>query len=207
MEGNRKDLSKTKGIAEKAGKWLFNKRGVIPLAIFAYPLLFTRGIKSGHRIDILAGFLLLLSGEAIRLWSVGYIGSLSRSRHGTLKALVSGGPYRMARNPIYVGNGLQWVGIGFLGGVRWYVPVIGVFFILVYALIVRWEEMLLEDKFGEDYRKYAAEVPRWFPRRWAGGRSGEKWDGAEAFRSEKNTFRSLTVIVGVLMVKYLIFHL
>lgn len=196
-------MARANGVSTKIGGWLFSKRGLLPLVIFAYPIAFTRGLERGQFVDIIAGFALLFAGEAIRLWSVGFIGSLSRSKHGTVKELVAVGPYGMVRNPIYVGNGLQWVGIGFLGGVRWYVPVIGAFFIVIYGLIVRWEEALLEEKFGAGYREYAAEVPRWFPRHWVRHNAGANWELTKALASEKSTFRSLGAIVALIIVKYI----
>jgi hypothetical protein len=32
-----------------------------------------------------------------------------------------------------------------------------------YHAIVRWEERLLEERLGDNYREYAARVPRWIP--------------------------------------------
>ena len=33
----------------------------------------------------------------------------------------------------------------------------------IYSLVVRYEEGHLLEKYGEAYRKYMSEIPRWFP--------------------------------------------
>ena len=39
-----------------------------------------------------------------------------------------------------------------------------VFFLLNTIYLIRVEEPALERRFGEDYRRYKANVPRWIPR-------------------------------------------
>ena len=46
----------------------------------------------------------------------------------------------------------------------WLAPIIVLLLGLEYHAIVRWEERLLEARLGDDYRAYAARVPRWIPR-------------------------------------------
>jgi protein-S-isoprenylcysteine O-methyltransferase Ste14 len=76
-------------------------------------------------------------------------------------ALVIEGPYRFTRNPMYLGLLLLYLGItcwfGFVGPLLLapvLVWVIGVW------VIVR-EERYLERKFGNEYRRYQAQVRRW----------------------------------------------
>ena len=75
--------------------------------------------------------------------------------------LVSGGVYRITRNPMYVGFGfflLAWaVAINALSGLA-LLP----FFILYmnrYQIVP--EERMLENLFGDEYRAYKARVRRW----------------------------------------------
>jgi len=69
--------------------------------------------------------------------------------------------YRLSRNPMYAGGYcLDGLGPGLCepGGVA------GLAVICTgLATTVRWEERRLLERFGDDYRAYLAEVPRWVP--------------------------------------------
>ena len=67
------------------------------------------------------------------------------------------------RNPLYLGNIALWAGFALTARLVWLVPAIIVLLGLEYHAIVRWEERLLEARLDEDYRDYAARVPRWIP--------------------------------------------
>jgi protein-S-isoprenylcysteine O-methyltransferase Ste14 len=80
--------------------------------------------------------------------------------------LMTGGPYALSRNPMYIGELALWLGLAILFGS----PVVLAGFVLWAALMRRLavrEEVLLEAAFGDRYRQYKARVPRWFglPRR------------------------------------------
>jgi protein-S-isoprenylcysteine O-methyltransferase Ste14 len=76
-------------------------------------------------------------------------------------AVVSNGPFRFTRNPLYVAATGLYVGISLLVDALW--PLL----LLVPALVVlRWgviarEERYLEAKFGEPYLAYRSRVRRW----------------------------------------------
>jgi protein-S-isoprenylcysteine O-methyltransferase Ste14 len=75
--------------------------------------------------------------------------------------LVTDGPWRYTRNPLYLSLTLVQLGIGIAANSIWIVVlVIPVLFIIRYAVIAR-EERYLEAKFGEPYRRYKASVRRW----------------------------------------------
>ena len=78
--------------------------------------------------------------------------------------LVVLGPYRYMRNPMIRGVVRMLMAESLLLG-SW--PIAGwmlVFFLLNAIYLIRVEEPALEQRFGEDYRLYKANVPRWIPR-------------------------------------------
>jgi protein-S-isoprenylcysteine O-methyltransferase Ste14 len=76
-------------------------------------------------------------------------------------AIVTGGPFRLSRNPLYVSIMSLFVGLSLLLGTWWGVVVlIPVFLILHYGVVLR-EEAYLERKFGDAYRSYKSAVRRY----------------------------------------------
>ena len=76
-------------------------------------------------------------------------------------AVVTTGPYRFSRNPMYVGITLLYVGVAIWVNTVWpllFLPVILI--VMHYGVIVR-EEAYLERTFGEEYRQYRQRVRRW----------------------------------------------
>ena len=74
--------------------------------------------------------------------------------------LMTGGPYAISRNPMYVGELALWLGSAILYGS---IPVLIGFAVLgaIVARLAPREERALEAKFGDVYRQYKARVPRW----------------------------------------------
>ena len=79
----------------------------------------------------------------------------------TATALVSGGPFRVSRNPMYLGLLLVLVGWAVLLGAPWSLagPVAFVLYIQRFQIIP--EERVLAIKFGVVYAQYCARVRRW----------------------------------------------
>ncbi len=76
-------------------------------------------------------------------------------------ALVTRGPFRFSRNPIYVGFLLIYAGGGLLLNSLWIVLLAAAVVAgLTQAIIVR-DEHLLEKRIGDEYRTYRAKVRRW----------------------------------------------
>jgi protein-S-isoprenylcysteine O-methyltransferase Ste14 len=76
-------------------------------------------------------------------------------------AIVTAGPYRFTRNPMYLALCLLNLGIGLL--LCDLIPVLltlALFLVLHYGVILR-EERYLEKKFGPAYTSYKARVRRW----------------------------------------------
>jgi protein-S-isoprenylcysteine O-methyltransferase Ste14 len=75
--------------------------------------------------------------------------------------LATDGVYARLRNPMYVGLILLTGGIGIALASDWtLVLLVAAAFILHHGVVLR-EERYLEAKFGEEYRRYRARVPRW----------------------------------------------
>ncbi len=76
-------------------------------------------------------------------------------------ALVSRGPYRFSRNPIYLSMSLLHAGIAITADNIWMLGLLApVLLIVNYGVIVR-EEAYLERAFGDEYRAYKTRARRW----------------------------------------------
>ena len=76
-------------------------------------------------------------------------------------ALVTEGPFRYSRNPIYVALTLLYLGVALLVNALWILLlVVPVWVVIRYGVIAR-EEAYLTRKFGDVYHQYTAQVRRW----------------------------------------------
>jgi len=146
------------------GGWLFRHRTSLPLPIIvALVLIPPQRISRSFLLDA-AGAALVALGEAMRLWAVRHIGVIWRTRSHRLGPLVMSGPFAHVRNPLYIGNVALWVGFTLAAHLPFLAPIVAAVLAIEYHAIVRWEEGLLESRRGDEYRAYAARVPRWIPR-------------------------------------------
>jgi protein-S-isoprenylcysteine O-methyltransferase Ste14 len=75
--------------------------------------------------------------------------------------LVTTGIYTRLRNPMYVGLLLLVLGIGTALASDWTLLMFVLTALILHYGVVLREERYLEAKFGEDYRRYKAQVLRW----------------------------------------------
>ena len=109
------------------------------------------------------GIALCLTGIAVGFW-----GSATMHRAGTnvrpdlpAKALVTGGPFRFSRNPLYLSLTTLYLGIAFFCEAMWPLIMLVPVLAFVHWRIVLREERYLESKFGDAYRRYKTRVRRW----------------------------------------------
>ncbi|MCH7817451.1 MAG: isoprenylcysteine carboxylmethyltransferase family protein [Proteobacteria bacterium] len=76
-------------------------------------------------------------------------------------AIITQGPYRFSRNPIYLATLLLQVGIGIWVNILWFLGLGIVSALLLWRGVVSREERYLERKFGEEYLSYKGRVRRW----------------------------------------------
>ncbi len=85
-------------------------------------------------------------------------------------ALVTDGPFRLMRNPIYLGFGLLQLGIGIAIGRAPVALSAPATILFIDAAVIPREEDRLVESFGSAYREYCDRVPRWpWLRRGGGG--------------------------------------
>jgi protein-S-isoprenylcysteine O-methyltransferase Ste14 len=117
-------------------------------------------------ISIIIGFTVAITGELIRLWSVSFAGSETRTTSGVGGTyLVTQGPYSIVRNPLYIGNIFIYTGIGIMSYALFpYLQIFGLlFFTFQYYCIILAEEDFLSNKFLEIFSQYKKSVNRFIP--------------------------------------------
>jgi protein-S-isoprenylcysteine O-methyltransferase Ste14 len=87
--------------------------------------------------------------------------TLNPMRIENASALVTGGIYRITRNPMYLGLTLALSAWAFFLGCLWTLagPVIFIGYITAFQIVP--EERALAAKFGDSYRDYCRRVRRW----------------------------------------------
>lgn len=179
--------------AEKIGESFFKYRDYTPVPLIILVLIFAKA----SLVTATLGTLLIVFGELIRIYSVSFIGSISRTRKNrTGGNLIKEGPFSFVRNPLYVGNFFMSFGVSVFAGD----PVIMILTVLLFAIqyyfIVKYEESLLRETFGEEYAEYCKEVPPWIPKKLI------DWDELIAPGSLKKAIKSetKTLMAAVAMV-------
>lgn len=114
---------------------------------------------AGH----IAGRALGIAGILLLIWAV-----VTLRRHGTTvlpdrpaSVLVTDGPFRFRRNPIYIADILILLGLAELTQNIWLVILCAPFAVLITGLAIIPEERHLEARFGDAYRDYKARTRRW----------------------------------------------
>lgn len=158
------------------GNFLFRHRnalfpGVLVALFIAFRPQYPRGSERLDNLLDVAGILVALAGQALRIAVIGYVYIIRGGKAQRVYAedLVTGGFFAHSRNPLYLGNLMVLFGLFIIYNNAW-VYVLGAgFFGLGYVAIVAAEEAYLRGKFGAAYAAYVRDVPRWCPR-WSGMR-------------------------------------
>ena len=142
---------------------------VIPLGALALAVLLEWLLPLGYLprplapASVVIGLLLLLGFVGTGVW-----GALEFRRARTnidprrpALVLVESGPYRVTRNPMYLGFLLLFAGIGLLASLDWSLPLLPFVWFALDRLVVRREEAYLSAKFGAPYNAFRARTRRW----------------------------------------------
>ncbi len=157
----------------RSGDFFFRWRSYLPLLLLP---VFILGVVDAGRRPAASGpwvrawpwacLVVSLAGLALRALTIGS-GPAGTSERSTVdpraSVLMTDGPYSLVRHPLYLGNTLVALGLALVPG-AWYVPVIVVLASLLYhERIAAREERFLEERFGDEFRRWADAVPAMVP--------------------------------------------
>lgn len=136
------------------------------------PLLFVAGFATAFALrdgptqipgGVVAGAILAAASLALAGWGVR---EMHRAKthvdpYQPTTAIVSTGPYRYSRNPLYVAMTLAYVSASLWTGTPEALVALPIVLVALHFGVIRREERYLEAKFGELYRDYKTRVRRW----------------------------------------------
>jgi protein-S-isoprenylcysteine O-methyltransferase Ste14 len=111
-----------------------------------------------------AGVGVLIGAGTLLIWTFRSLGSnltdtvVTRQQH----TLVTEGPYRWIRHPLYLCAALLTVAMSLVAA-NWFLAVTGVFAVGLLVIRTRIEEEHLIARFGDDYRSYMQRTGRFLP--------------------------------------------
>ena len=183
---------------------IFEIRSYTPIPFIVLMLIFAKPTVA----SLIIGFLLALTGEAVRFWGVSIAGTETRTT-GPVGAtnLIIDGPFAYVRNPLYVGNMLMYIGVGIMSfALMPYLLIVAyAFFLVQYTMIVTREEEHLHTAFGDEYDRYVANVPRFVPRLrpYAGQHSFHRdADLSRGLLSERRTLQAFGILTAAIVGLY-----
>jgi protein-S-isoprenylcysteine O-methyltransferase Ste14 len=115
----------------------------------------------------LAGMLLGASGAALALTCIltfVFVGRGTPAPFDPPRRLVVRGPYRLVRNPMYLGAGLALAGAAVFYQSLPLLGYAGLFLLISHLFVVLYEEPALRQAFEGDYEAYCRRAGRWWPR-------------------------------------------
>ncbi|WP_115718341.1 methyltransferase family protein [Gallaecimonas mangrovi] len=142
-----------------------------PIAAFTPVVLLVIGFLLGLTLDKLyptplkpLSWLLVVLGLAIALWALVTLLLAKTPLFGCKEAtkLVTKGPYRFSRNPMYLGFALFYLGLALWLSSPFAIVMLPVSLYCLWLFVIRKEEKHLKEQFKADYQNYCAKVRRWY---------------------------------------------
>lgn len=109
------------------------------------------------------GILFIADGITAVAWASACLNKARTTNHpfGEAAVLVTDGPYRFTRNPVYLGMTTLLIGVALVLGSVAVLPLPFIFAKIMDAGYIPPEEESLKRLFGEEYRRYQDSVRRW----------------------------------------------
>ena len=124
---------------------------VVPLPIGHTPWLRALGLK------------IIVGAVGLGVWAIATFHRAGTTHHPMrdASAIVTRGPYRFTRNPMYLALSIATLGAGLALNSWWLVILLPIGMALMTVYVIQREERRLEAHFGDSYRAYLARVRRW----------------------------------------------
>lgn len=194
---------------QQAGEWLFRWRSYLPLLFLGLALYGFRGFAYPYdsrvleQIWELACLAVALGGQAIRIYTAGYVAAGTSGRatkRQVAQELNTRGLYSIVRHPLYLGIFFIWLGVSLFPRQGWITLVMGLVFWLYYERIMYAEEVFLRQQFGDVFDEWAARTPAFIPHRqnWLAPELPFSWKAALA--REYATFFAIVAVFTFLAV-------
>lgn len=113
------------------------------------------------------GWVLIAGGAALYAWCAGLFAILGRGTPAPIaetKVFVARGPYRVVRNPMYIGVLSVLAGEAIVARSRELAIYAAFVAVAFHLFVVVYEERRLTQRFGEGYRQYCRRTGRWLPK-------------------------------------------
>ena len=142
---------------------------VFPPALFAVTLVLGLVLHWLRPVSLLPPLAARLAGLVVLVlsWWLVHSAEAAMKRAGTnvrpdqpSLAIVTDGPFRFSRNPMYLATTGLYLGITLLVNTPWPLVLLPPMLLVLHWGVVRREERYLEAKFGEPYRAYKSRVRR-----------------------------------------------
>ena len=124
---------------------------LLPLTIPGHPAITVTGV-----VLVAVGVIFSLSGAATSLRH-----RTTLAPHRAVSRLVTTGPFRISRNPMYTGHAVALVGAALWAGSWWPLIAVPLAMLATYRMVISAEEDYLTNRFGADYQRYQSQVRRW----------------------------------------------
>lgn len=144
--------------------WFEHNRRKITRAVLPFGLLIVLLTRHSWPSDSVTAYIFKIAGAVLvakgvigRLWCTAYIGGRKNQE------LVTGGPYSMCRNPLYLFSFIAGLGVAFsFQNILLILFYVG-FFSFYYPRVIASEEERLHSFFGDAFLHYKETVPAFFP--------------------------------------------
>ena len=135
--------------------------GALILAWVARNLIVFKLFPRPYNISLGVGFVLLGSLLALVTSLTLIRAKTALNPYRATTKVITSGPFRISRNPIYLGLTLAYLGVAIALDLMTAIALLPLVILLMNWGVISREEAYLETRFGEEYLRYKANVRRW----------------------------------------------